>query len=122
VLANLFKIILNVQTASPVEAYAYIIFVVLFLLPSSIVGLIQFMIVMPYAKSLAPSEFWGLAKNPLFYAFSILGWVLNLIYWYGLSCLIVWIYDKFRKKKGDYIPIHNINMIMGNQKRDKKKK
>jgi len=99
VLANLFKIILNVQNASPVEAYAYAIFVVLFLLPSSIMGLIQFMLVMPYANSLTPSEFGELAKNPLFYAFSILGWILNLIYWYILSCLIVWIYDKMKKKK-----------------------
>jgi hypothetical protein len=26
-------------------------------------------------------------------------WVLDIITWYLLSCFIVWIYDKFRKKK-----------------------
>jgi membrane protein implicated in regulation of membrane protease activity len=48
--------------------------------------------------------------------------VLNIVIWYLLSCLIVWIYDKFRKRKGNYVHIQNINMIMGQQKRNIKKK
>lgn len=25
--------------------------------------------------------------------------IIDLVFWYLLSCLIIWIYDKFRKKK-----------------------
>jgi hypothetical protein len=32
-------------------------------------------------------------------SFSLYYLVVDLIIWYILSCLIVWIYDKFRKKK-----------------------
>lgn len=46
--------------------------------------------------------------------------LLPLVISYFLSCLIVWIYDKFRKRKG-YMPIQNINMVMGQQKRNIKK-
>jgi len=31
--------------------------------------------------------------------FDIFSFILDIIFWYLLSCLIVWIYDKFRKKK-----------------------
>ena len=30
---------------------------------------------------------------------NIFGFIFNLIFWYLLSCLIVWIYDKVKKKK-----------------------
>jgi hypothetical protein len=31
--------------------------------------------------------------------FSLPFLIINIIFWYLLSCLIIWIYDKFRKKK-----------------------
>jgi preprotein translocase subunit SecE len=31
--------------------------------------------------------------------FLIFNLIVDIIFWYLLSCLIVWIYDKFRKKK-----------------------
>lgn len=38
--------------------------------------------------------------NPEFYnALDIILFILSFFYWYILSCIIVWIYDKFRKKK-----------------------
>jgi hypothetical protein len=33
------------------------------------------------------------------YQFDSLNLLLNFVVWYLLSCLIVWIYDKFRKRK-----------------------
>jgi len=30
---------------------------------------------------------------------SVSGIVINIFYWYILSCLIIWIYDKLKKKK-----------------------
>ena len=35
--------------------------------------------------------------NPL-YETAIFYFILDLIYWYLLSCLIIWIYDKVKKK------------------------
>jgi hypothetical protein len=38
--------------------------------------------------------------SPFFNIFAIfIGLILNFFYWYFLACLIVWIYDKFRKPK-----------------------
>ena len=31
--------------------------------------------------------------------FNLLNFILDLIFWYLLSCLVIWIYDKFRKRK-----------------------
>ena len=31
--------------------------------------------------------------------FDFMGFIGNVIFWYLLSCLIIWIYDKFRKVK-----------------------
>jgi hypothetical protein len=114
VLASLFAIILNAQTPSPpyeaispLEAYPYVIFVIfiirLFLLPgSSILGIIQFWIMVHYSRSMSIEEFGKFIHSDIFVytstLLSILGWILNLIYWYCLSCLIIWAYDKLKKK------------------------
>lgn len=43
--------------------------------------------------------FWNEQENIVFiYIFSYMGIILNILYWYILSCLIVWIYDKVKKK------------------------
>lgn len=41
---------------------------------------------------------------------------------YFLSCLIVWVYDKLRKKKDDYVHIKDVNMVMGQLEKWGKKK
>jgi hypothetical protein len=87
----------------PQNTYLAIIFDIIFLLPNFILKSILFLITLFYANSMTPTEF-GLFKMSntsqiISSAFSITGWVLGIIYWYLLSCLIVWIYDKFRKRK-----------------------
>ena len=83
--------------------FVAIIFSIIFLLPSFVLKSIQFIISLYYANILSPLEFGTLKASGtltnLFLIFSIFGWVLDIIYWYILSCLIVLIYDKFRKKK-----------------------
>jgi len=87
----------------PQNTYLAIIFGIIFLLPNFILTSILFLITFFYANAMTPTEF-GLFKISNTYkiissAFSIIGWILVIIYWYILSCLIVWIYDKFRKRK-----------------------
>lgn len=44
--------------------------------------------------------------------FLVLNLIIDIIIFYILSYAIVWLYDRFRKKKGGYMSIENINMIM----------
>jgi len=54
---------------------------------------------------------------------SLFNAILTLPYYYIISCLIVWLYDKFRKKKEDYAHLKDVPMIMGQlEKWGKKKK
>ena len=96
------RFILKSQPISDVDVYVNIIFVAIFLPPTLILSFIQGMIIMSYAKSLTPSEFGELITSgtlsPISSAFNVLGWILNVVYWYLLSCLIVWIYDKIKKR------------------------
>jgi hypothetical protein len=87
----------------PENTYLAIIFDIIFLLPNFILTSILFLITLFYANTMTPTEF-GLFKISNTYkiissAFSITGWILVIIYWYILSCLIVWVYEKVKKKK-----------------------
>ncbi len=43
---------------------------------------------------------FAIILHPFFgYSSVTIGLVLNIIYWYFLSCFIVWVYDKMKKKK-----------------------
>ena len=43
------------------------------------------------------TSIWG---NTIFTGYGMITYfILDLIYWYLLSCLVVWIYDRFRVKK-----------------------
>lgn len=84
------------------NTYIAIIFNLIFLLPQFILGFINFIITLYYSKSLTPQDFGILKTSPtvnsLYFVLNIVGWILNLFYWYILSCFLVWIYDKYFKK------------------------
>jgi 4-hydroxybenzoate polyprenyltransferase len=49
-------------------------------------------------------------------------WVIAIIFWYLVSCLIDFVYKKLKKKKEDYVHIKDANMIMGQLEKWGKKK
>lgn len=54
------------------------------------------------AFSYIATWFWvrpDLLFNPLGRVITLLGFVFDVIYWYFLSCIIIWIYRKVKKKK-----------------------
>lgn len=65
---------------------------------------------------------FGVRLLAVFRLDNIIFLITDLIFWYLLSCLIVWIYDKFIKKKEDYVHIKDVNMVMGQLEKWGKKK
>lgn len=54
-------------------------------------------------------------KLPLYFIeFGMLAWFLDIIYWYLLSCLIIWVYDMVKKKqmKNKYYWIVGIVIVL----------
>ena len=41
---------------------------------------------------------WPNAPAPPTVGFSLINFIIDIIFWYVLSCLIIWIYDKSKKK------------------------
>jgi len=41
---------------------------------------------------------FGISQQPVETSINSIGLIADIIFWYLMSCLIVWFYDKFRKK------------------------
>ena len=100
---TLYSIVRKLDLYQMQNIYLTLTFGIIFFLPNFILNSILFFITFYYSSSIGPMEFGFLKESNEFKIISsvanVIGWVLSIFYWYILSCLIVWIYDKSKSRK-----------------------